>query len=675
MLRKLVHHLWLFSVAILMSIGLTLSSAQGADTSGEVMATWSAHSGFSDSSLQVWYSVFLAEEGNAQDAGVYKNTQALSTKFTGLTVGEVYIYAVTVLGCSSSEAANIQEDTRNPSCSQSAQNHADSRVTAFPSEELCAKAYSGPGHTGKISFSWAAHAGDSQNPGSVIWYCVSGDYESFATTDTSATLVGLTTDSEYSWTVDAFSCVGDESMAAGTCKSISDNPHASGSATSTALVNGKATYSWNAHSFSDTSLQVWYWVGIQDPDTTIDWIKTQATSVTWSSLAAGFEYAILLDAFGCTANEVSGFTEGDAPNCSEFMQLDDGTWKVTATSSDGSSSGGTSSGGTGSGGTSSGGTSDGGVSMGELRLSWDAHSFSDTSLQVWYWVTLRLPDSTNEYKKTQSTSVTFTGLTIGEEYPYLLDAYGCTATEVAGFTEGDVPNCAEIVQLDDNTWTGTAVRSSGRRQRQSGSGSGSNDSKSAGGSANAAAAPPPESFLDHSVTVSGSAISQPVTNSGIGNPAVIANRVISASDIWGYVPAGTQVCFTGRSGGGVMFLDASTSPRSLSWLPHSSVGSDTCVELPGAGTVVLVAAAGPHSPAAAQQPALAAQPAPAALCQIKLEETLYLRDQPAGRIIGIVWLNSEVPVFDIHGDWYRVEFEGQYGYISRLHRQVLSGSC
>ncbi len=665
MFKKPVHHLWLFSVAILMSLGLALTSAQGTDTSGQVMATWTAHSGFSDTSLQVWYSVFFAEEGNVQDGGVYKNTQALSTTFTGLTVGTSYVYSITVLGCSSSEAANIEEDTRNPSCSESAQNYASTRVTATsagvsdsPDTEICAKAYSGPGFTGEISFSWDAHAGDAQNPGSVIWYCVAGDYESIATTDTSATLGGLQPDSQYSWIVDAFSCVGDETMAAGTCRRMTDDAHASGTAVATALVNGEATYSWDAHSFTDTSLQVWYWVGIQHPDTTVDWMKTQATSNSWTGLAAGFEYSILLDANGCTATEVAGFTDGNSPLCSDFMQLDDGTWKVTATLI----------GGTSSGGTSDVGTSDGGETVGELRLSWDAHSFTDSSLQVWYWVTLSLPDSTEEYMKTQATSVTFTGLTIGQEYSYLLDAYGCTANEVSGFTEGNPPYCNEFMQLDDGTWTGTAVKS----------GSGGGGSKSSGGSAKAASAPPSESFIDHSVTVSGSAISQAVTNSGIGNPMVIAQGVISASDIWGYVPAGTGVCFNGRSGGGVMFLDASTSPRALSWLPHSMVGSDTCVQLPGPGTVVLVAGVGPHSPAAAQQPVAAAQPAPAAqaaLCQIKLEATLYLRDMPDGQIIAIVWLNTEVPVFEIHGDWYRVEFEGQFGYISRNYRQVLSGSC
>ena len=62
-------------------------------------------------------------------------------------------------------------------------------------------------------------------------------------------------------------------------------------------------------------------------------------------------------------------------------------------------------------------------------------------------------------------------------------------------------------------------------------------------------------------------------------------------------------------------------------------------------------------------------------CLIKLVETLFLRADPAGEIIGLVWLNSEVPAFEINGFWYKVEFEGKTGYISRYHRKVLRGGC
>ena len=73
-------------------------------------------------------------------------------------------------------------------------------------------------------------------------------------------------------------------------------------------------------------------------------------------------------------------------------------------------------------------------------------------------------------------------------------------------------------------------------------------------------------------------------------------------------------------------------------------------------------------------------PIPLVDCQIKLVATLYLRAEPAGQIIGLVWLNSEressaMPAYEINGYWYKIEFEGVTGYISRYHREVLYGNC
>ncbi len=200
------------------------------------------------------------------------------------------------------------------------------------------------------------------------------------------------------------------------------------------------------------------------------------------------------------------------------------------------------------------------------------------------------------------------------------------------------------------------------------SGSGGNERRT---SVSTASPPPLLDYVDHSVLVSGNAFFQPVTGGGIGNPTVIALGVVSATDVWGMVPPGTRVCFVGRLGSAVAFLDANTSPRALSWLDYYFDGHDTCVDLPGAGTVVLT---GPMS-APVSAPAPAVDVLPPAACQIKLTQTLYLRAQPAGEIIGLVWLYSEVPVYAVEGHWYYIEFEGRYGYISRYHRNVLSGSC
>ena len=111
----------------------------------------------------------------------------------------------------------------------------------------------------------------------------------------------------------------------------------------------------------------------------------------------------------------------------------------------------------------------------------------------------------------------------------------------------------------------------------------------------------------------------------------------------------------------------------------------TCGAIDRAGTVVLLAAGPPNAPATHGTAAPATQPVTVTLptfdaiplhnCQIKLVETLFLRAAPAGEIIGLVWLNTEVQAFEINGYWYKIEFEGTTGYISRFYREVLRGGC
>ncbi len=476
----------LFSLTILILAALASFGAQaqeGTDTSGEASITWTAHSGFGDDTLRIWYNVRYQPVAESRlSPWEHLNTQALTITVTGLTVGTKYRYTVSALGCTAIEAASIEKDTLSPSCMYEAVVAADTFTAVSSTSSGCTLAYDGPGGQGEITVSWAAHPPDSQNPGATIWYCVHSQFESKATSKTSATFTGLLQGEEYGWHVDAFSCAGGESIANGTCSRITgDSIHAFGSA-----------------------------------------------------VASG------------------------SPQ------------RVTDGSSDSS----------GSSNSSSSGSS----------------------------------DSSNSSSSGSSDS----------------------------------------------------------------SGSSSSSSKR---DSSAPSAPPPEAYLDHSVTVGGNANFQPLTGSGIGNAQVIAQVVISATDVWGHVPAGTRVCFVGRIGGGVMFLDAATMPRALAWLPHSIHGYDTCAQLPGAGTVALVMGAGPYAAAA---PASAAEEDPPQpentatqpICQIKLTQTLFLRSEPAvGQIIGLVWLNSEVPVYEIEGGWYLIEFEGQFGYIIGSHRKLLWGSC
>ena len=161
----------------------------------------------------------------------------------------------------------------------------------------------------------------------------------------------------------------------------------------------------------------------------------------------------------------------------------------------------------------------------------------------------------------------------------------------------------------------------------------------------------------------------------IAHTDLIGRGFIDAVDVWSYVNGGLEVCF--RNSGWLVFLDATYLQRMPTDLESFTRDGMTCGAIDRIGTVVLLKS--PATPAIAAQPVADTLPlfdsTPLSDCHIKLEETLFLRAEPAGEIIGLVWLNSEVPVFEVHGDWYKTEFEGVTGYISRHYRRVLRGGC
>ena len=168
-----------------------------------------------------------------------------------------------------------------------------------------------------------------------------------------------------------------------------------------------------------------------------------------------------------------------------------------------------------------------------------------------------------------------------------------------------------------------------------------------------------------------------------GYPDLQARGFIDAVDVWLYVNGGVEVCF--YNDGWLVFLDASFILRVASELEHTHRDGMTCGMIDGAGTVVLLAAGPGNAPTLQVPVAPDTQPGAVTLpvfesvplhdCQIKLVETLFLRAEPAGEIIGLVWLNTIVSAFEINGYWYKIEFEGTTGYISRYYREVLRGGC
>ncbi len=443
---------------------------------------------------------------------------------------------------------------------------------------------------------------------------------------------------------------------------------------------GELTLTWSAVNPSEAGLQVWYGLSIRQED--YSWLeyKTQSTSFKVTGLTVGVSYSWLIHVYSCTASEASSYTNAQMglPSCA-------------ATTNQGPSG-------------ESPATSPTSVqdpppqddppaqddpptpippaapvdTSGSITISWPAAKDPEGG-KIWYMV-----HYASGGELTDKLSITISGLESGREYNWDVDSYSCLPGEVV------VSGCSLINATDTPHASGIAMsaarapaRAGGDRGSSGGDDSGSDDS----GATSASEAPtqPIEPYHDHNVVVTCPAFgmcalhNQALTNSMVGHMDIIEQGILSTTNVWGTVPAGTRVCFIGQTGGGVMFKDSSITPHPIYWLTHYMLGSDTCVDIPGEGTVALVSGGGFSSVSAPQpeSPAVSppVSPPSSPICQIKLETTLYLRAAPNGQRIGLVWMNSEVPVFAVDGHWYQVEFEGQAGFISRYHSRVLSGSC
>ena len=155
---------------------------------------------------------------------------------------------------------------------------------------------------------------------------------------------------------------------------------------------------------------------------------------------------------------------------------------------------------------------------------------------------------------------------------------------------------------------------------------------------------------------------------GVGNQQVLDMGMLDALDVWGYVEQGVEVCFP--QSGKLMFLDAATSPRTLMSIDHYWKAGRTCAYTNRAGTVVLLAGAGP-APIATATPW---QQQPLRDCKVTLLYALNFRETPGGNIIMVLPAFVTLTVFDKVPGWYRVDYYGQKGWISAGYVET-QGSC
>ncbi len=139
---------------------------------------------------------------------------------------------------------------------------------------------------------------------------------------------------------------------------------------------------------------------------------------------------------------------------------------------------------------------------------------------------------------------------------------------------------------------------------------------------------------------------------GIGLQWIINAGFIAALDIWGEdIP--DEVCLDGF--GSLLFLDASSSPRAESWLDSVQRDGQTCAEIDGPGTVVLMAEPAPASETARQ----------ARQCRITTTGHLKVRAGPSldEDVIGYVPRGTRLRAISRSGDWIEIENQDETGWI------------
>ncbi len=157
---------------------------------------------------------------------------------------------------------------------------------------------------------------------------------------------------------------------------------------------------------------------------------------------------------------------------------------------------------------------------------------------------------------------------------------------------------------------------------------------------------------------------QRIDAGGVGIQSVIDRGIVDAVDVWGFMGAGTRVCFL-ASGGSFSFLNAANSPRTVSSLPLYVIEGKTCTFIDGPGSIVLHPGAAPAS----NGPAWALSN-----CMVTTTDVLNFRAGPGGEVIGGVPYNATLTALSRTAGWFEVDYHGVTGWISAQY-VTPNGEC
>ncbi len=151
---------------------------------------------------------------------------------------------------------------------------------------------------------------------------------------------------------------------------------------------------------------------------------------------------------------------------------------------------------------------------------------------------------------------------------------------------------------------------------------------------------------------------QRIDAAGVGIQSVIDRGIVDAVDVWSYMGAGTRVCFL-ASGSSFSFLNAATSPRTVSSLPLYIIEGKTCTFIDGPGSIVLHPGAAPAGAATSNGPAWSLSN-----CMVTTTDVLNFRAGPGGEVMGGVPHNATLTALSRTVGWFEVDYHGATGWIS-----------
>ncbi len=161
---------------------------------------------------------------------------------------------------------------------------------------------------------------------------------------------------------------------------------------------------------------------------------------------------------------------------------------------------------------------------------------------------------------------------------------------------------------------------------------------------------------------------------GIGIQSVIERGIVDAVDVWGFIGAGTRVCFL-ASGGSFSFLDAATAPRTVRSLPLHLIDGKTCTFINSPGSVVLHPGVGVPQPVPVSQPVeVESSPQNWENCQVVTTDALNLRESADGEIMTGLAAGITLDVVSQVDGWVEVDFYGRSGWVSAEYVR-LTGEC